>query len=75
MSGEEIEVIRPRRHPRHLERQCRTDSWRGGTIVAAVSTFHDVTHRRRVEQHLRQVQQMEAVGGWPEEWPTRPITR
>jgi nitrogen-specific signal transduction histidine kinase/CheY-like chemotaxis protein len=30
--------------------------------VAAVSAFQDVTHRRRVEQHLRQVQQMEAVG-------------
>jgi signal transduction histidine kinase len=33
-----------------------------GRVVAAVTTFHDVTHRRRVEQHLRQVQQMEAVG-------------
>ena len=33
-----------------------------GVIVAAVATLSDVTHRRRVERHLRQVQQMETVG-------------
>ena len=33
-----------------------------GTVVAAVATLSDVTHRRQVERHLRQVQQMEAVG-------------
>jgi two-component system cell cycle sensor histidine kinase/response regulator CckA len=33
-----------------------------GVIVAAVATLSDVTQRRRVERHLRQVQQMEAVG-------------
>jgi signal transduction histidine kinase/CheY-like chemotaxis protein len=33
-----------------------------GVIVAAVATLSDVTHRRQVERHLRQVQQMEAVG-------------
>ena len=33
-----------------------------GAIVAAVATLSDVTQRRRVERHLRQVQQMEAVG-------------
>ncbi|MGH7498104.1 MAG: ATP-binding protein [Gemmatimonadales bacterium] len=31
-------------------------------IVAAVVTFTDVTQRRLVERHLRQVQQMDAVG-------------
>jgi two-component system cell cycle sensor histidine kinase/response regulator CckA len=33
-----------------------------GVVVAAVATLSDVTQRRRVERHLRQVQQMEAVG-------------
>jgi signal transduction histidine kinase len=33
-----------------------------GMVVAAVATLSDVTHRRQVERHLRQVQQMEAVG-------------
>jgi two-component system cell cycle sensor histidine kinase/response regulator CckA len=33
-----------------------------GVVVAAVATLSDVTHRRQVERHLRQVQQMEAVG-------------
>ena len=33
-----------------------------GAIVAAVATLSDMTQRRRVERHLRQVQQMEAVG-------------
>jgi two-component system cell cycle sensor histidine kinase/response regulator CckA len=33
-----------------------------GVVVAAVATLSDVTHSRQVERHLRQVQQMEAVG-------------
>ncbi len=62
VSGEEIEVVRP--DGTHTILSINAAPIRGGdgTIVAAVSTFHDVTHRRRVEQHLRQVQQMEAVG-------------
>ncbi len=62
VNGEEIEVIRHDGIRAILSVNAAPILDAGGTIVAAVSTFHDVTHRRRVEQHLRQVQQMEAVG-------------
>jgi two-component system, cell cycle sensor histidine kinase and response regulator CckA len=62
VSGEEIEVIRHDGPRAILSVNAAPILDAGGNIVAAVSTFHDVTHRRRVEQHLRQVQQMEAVG-------------
>ncbi len=62
VSGEEIEVIRHDGPRAILSVNAAPILDSSGNIVAAVSTFHDVTHRRRVEQHLRQVQQMEAVG-------------
>jgi signal transduction histidine kinase len=62
VSGEEIEIIRPDGSRAIVSMNAAPISDAGGTIVAAVNAVHDVTHRRRVEQHLRQVQQMEAVG-------------
>ena len=62
VSGEEIEVIREDGTRAILSVNAAPIRDGTGIIVAAVSSFHDVTHRRRVEQHLRQVQQMEAVG-------------
>jgi PAS domain-containing protein len=62
VSGEEIELIRPDGSRAIVSMNAAPISDAGGTIVAAVNAVHDVTHRRRVEQHLRQVQQMEAVG-------------
>jgi PAS domain S-box-containing protein len=60
--GEEIELIRPDGNHVIFNMNAAPIRDAGGTVVAAVSSFHDVTHRRRVEQHLRQVQQMDAVG-------------
>jgi two-component system, cell cycle sensor histidine kinase and response regulator CckA len=60
--SEEIEVIRPDGTRVVFSVNAAPIRDPSGRIVAAVSAFHDVTHRRRVEQHLRQVQQMEAVG-------------
>src|SRR5215213_4130888 len=62
VSGEEIEVIREDGIRAILSVNAAPIRDGAGNIVAAVSSFHDVTHRRRVEQHLRQVQQTEAVG-------------
>jgi two-component system, cell cycle sensor histidine kinase and response regulator CckA len=62
VSSEEIEIIRPDGNRVFFSFNAAPIRDPSGTIVAAVSAFHDVTHRRRVEQHLRQVQQMEAVG-------------
>src|SRR5215213_6259518 len=62
VSGEEIEVIREDGTRAILSVNAAPIRDGAGNIVAAVSSFHDVTHRRRVEQHLRQVQQTEAVG-------------
>jgi PAS domain S-box-containing protein len=62
VSGEEIEIIRPDGSRAIFSLNAAPIRDATGTIVAAVSAVHDVTHRRRVEQHLRQVQQMEAVG-------------
>jgi PAS domain S-box-containing protein len=60
--GEEIELIRPDGNHVIFSMNAAPIRDATGAIVAAVSSFHDVTQRRRVEQHLRQVQQMEAVG-------------
>jgi PAS domain S-box-containing protein len=60
--SEEIEVIRTDGSRVFFSVNAAPIRDGSGNIVAAVSAFHDVTHRRRVEQHLRQVQQMEAVG-------------
>ena len=62
VSGEEIEILRPDGSRAIFSMNAAPIRDAGGTIVAAVNAVHDVTHRRRVEQHLRQVQQMEAVG-------------
>jgi signal transduction histidine kinase/ActR/RegA family two-component response regulator len=62
VSGEEIELIRPDGSRVFLTMNAAPIRDSTGNIVAAVAAFQDVTHRRRVEQHLRQVQQMEAVG-------------
>jgi PAS domain S-box-containing protein len=62
VSSEEIEIIRPDGNRVFFSFNAAPIRDPNGTIVAAVSAFHDVTHRRRVEQHLRQVQQMDAVG-------------
>ncbi len=62
VSSEEIEIIRPDGNRAFLSFNAAPIRDPSGTIVAGVSAFHDVSHRRRVEQHLRQVQQMDAVG-------------
>jgi two-component system, cell cycle sensor histidine kinase and response regulator CckA len=62
VSNEEIEVVRPDGTRMFFSFNAAPILDSNGKIVAAVSSFHDVTHRRRVEQHLRQVQQMDAVG-------------
>jgi signal transduction histidine kinase/CheY-like chemotaxis protein len=62
ISGEEAEVIRGDGGRVVFNINAAPIRDAEGRVVAAVTTFHDVTHRRRVEQHLRQVQQMEAVG-------------
>jgi PAS domain S-box-containing protein len=62
VSNEEIEIIRPDGNRVFFSCNAAPICDPSGTIVAAVGAFHDVTHRRRVEQHLRQVQQMDAVG-------------
>jgi signal transduction histidine kinase len=62
VSGEEAEIVRQDGSRAVFSINAAPIRDATGRIVAAVSTFHDVTHRRRVEQHLRQVQQMEAVG-------------
>jgi two-component system, cell cycle sensor histidine kinase and response regulator CckA len=62
ISGEEAEVLRVDGTRLIFSMNAAPIRDAGGSIIAAVTTFQDVTHRRRVEQHLRQVQQMEAVG-------------
>jgi two-component system cell cycle sensor histidine kinase/response regulator CckA len=62
VSGEEIEVIRLDGTRAIFSMNAAPIRDASGAIIAAVTAFHDVTHRRRVEEHLRQVQQMEAVG-------------
>jgi two-component system cell cycle sensor histidine kinase/response regulator CckA len=62
ISGEEAEVVRGDGSRVIFSMNAAPIRDSDGSIVAAVTTFHDVTHRRRVDQHLRQVQQMEAVG-------------
>jgi PAS domain S-box-containing protein len=62
VTGEEIEVIRGDGARAIFSVNAAPIRDSDGRLVAAVTTLHDVTHRRRVEQHLRQVQQMEAVG-------------
>jgi two-component system, cell cycle sensor histidine kinase and response regulator CckA len=62
VSNEEVEIVRPDGTHAFYSFNAAPILDASGTIVAAVSAFHDVTHRRRVEQHLRQVQQMDAVG-------------
>jgi two-component system cell cycle sensor histidine kinase/response regulator CckA len=60
--NEEIEIVRPDGTRVHFSINAAPIRSPDGAIVAAVGAFHDVTDRRRVDQHLRQVQQMEAVG-------------
>ena len=62
VSGEEIELVRADGSRVFLTMNAAPIRDSSGNVIAAVTAFQDVTHRRRVEQHLRQVQQMEAVG-------------
>jgi PAS domain S-box-containing protein len=62
VSGEEIEIVRLDGSRAIFSMNAAPIRDASGTVIAAVTAFHDVTHRRRVEEHLRQVQQMEAVG-------------
>jgi two-component system cell cycle sensor histidine kinase/response regulator CckA len=62
VSGEEIEIVRRDGSRAIFSMNAAPIRDAGGTVTAAVTAFYDVTHRRRVEEHLRQVQQMEAVG-------------
>ncbi len=62
VSGEEIEIVRLDGSRAIFSMNAAPIRDASGTIVAAVTTVLDVTHKRRVEEHLRQVQQMEAVG-------------
>jgi two-component system, cell cycle sensor histidine kinase and response regulator CckA len=62
INGEEIEVIRPDGSRAIFSMNAAPIRDPQGSVIAAVTAFQDVTHRRRVEQHLRQMQQMEAVG-------------
>ncbi|MFL5403952.1 MAG: GAF domain-containing protein, partial [Gemmatimonadales bacterium] len=62
VNGEEIEIVRLDGSRMIISVNSSPIRDAGGTIIAAVAAFQDVTHRRRVEQHLRQVQQMDAVG-------------
>src|SRR5919107_1801953 len=57
VTGEEVEIIRPDGSRAILSMNAAPIRDAGGTLIAAVTAFQDVTHRRRVEQHLRQVQQ------------------
>jgi two-component system cell cycle sensor histidine kinase/response regulator CckA len=60
--GEEIECVRGDGTSATLSVNATAIRDAEDTIVAAVTTFTDVTQRRGVERHLRQVQQMDAVG-------------
>jgi two-component system cell cycle sensor histidine kinase/response regulator CckA len=62
VSAEEIEIVRSDGSQSTWSVNAAPIRDQSGVVVAAVTAFHDVSHRRRVEQHLRQVQQMEAVG-------------
>jgi signal transduction histidine kinase/ActR/RegA family two-component response regulator len=60
--GEEIECVRGDGTSVTLSVNATAVRDAEDAIVAAVTTFTDVTQRRAVERHLRQVQQMDAVG-------------
>jgi two-component system, cell cycle sensor histidine kinase and response regulator CckA len=62
VNGEEIDIVRRDGSRAIFSMNAAPIRNAAGEVVAAVTAFHDVTHRRRVEQHLRQVQQMESVG-------------
>jgi two-component system cell cycle sensor histidine kinase/response regulator CckA len=62
INGEEIEIVRHDGSRAIFSMNAAPIRNPAGEVVAAVAAFQDVTHRRRVEQHLRQVQQMESVG-------------
>jgi two-component system cell cycle sensor histidine kinase/response regulator CckA len=62
VSGEEIEIVRLDGSRAIFSMNAAPIRDASGKVTAAVTAFYDVTHRRRVEEHLRQVQQMEAVG-------------
>jgi two-component system cell cycle sensor histidine kinase/response regulator CckA len=62
VSGEEIEMVRLDGSRVIFSMNAAPIRDASGAVIAAVTAFQDVTHRRRVEQHLRQVQQMDAVG-------------
>jgi signal transduction histidine kinase/ActR/RegA family two-component response regulator len=62
VTGEEVEVIRLDGSRAIFSMNAAPIRDPSGRVIAAVTAFQDVTHRRRVEQHLRQVQQMDAVG-------------
>jgi PAS domain S-box-containing protein len=62
VNGEEIEIVRRDGSRAIFSMNAAPIRNASGTVTAAVTAYQDVTHRRRVEQHLRQVQQMESIG-------------
>jgi two-component system, cell cycle sensor histidine kinase and response regulator CckA len=62
VNGEEIEIVRKDGSRAIFSMNAAPIRNADGTVTAAVTAYQDVTHRRRVEQHLRQIQQMESVG-------------
>lgn len=62
VASEDVHCVRADGTPATLNMNAAAIRDAGGTIVAAVSTFADVTQQRVVQRHLQQIQRMEAVG-------------
>jgi two-component system, cell cycle sensor histidine kinase and response regulator CckA len=62
VAGEDVQYDRADGTPATFNMNAAAIRDAGGTIVAAVSTFADVTQQRLVQQHLQQIQRMDAVG-------------
>jgi PAS domain S-box-containing protein len=62
VAGEDVHCVRADGTPATLNMNAAAIRDADGAIVAAVSTFADVTQQRVVQRHLQQIQRMEAVG-------------